>query len=405
MLKGKKIILGITGSIAAYKAAYLLRLLKKEEAEVQVLITPAGKEFITPATLSALSGLPVLGTFFETKDGTWHSHVNLGLWADAMVIAPASANTLAKMATGICDNLLLTTYLSVRCPVFVAPAMDCDMFQHPASQKNISLLIERGCMVIEPGTGVLASGLHGKGRMEEPEVILEKLREFFSVKDKSKTLEGKRVLVTAGPTVENIDPVRFISNYSSGKTGFAIAEELVKRGAIVDLIAGPVNLEINNKNIIRTNIISADEMYKASVELFPKCDAAILTAAVADFRPNNYSSKKIKNKNDNITIELTANLDIAAKLGEIKKPRQILAGFALETENGEQNAFKKLQTKNFNFIVLNTLSEVNKCFIDDTNKITIIDKENKIQEFTLKHKSEIASDIVDMLEKEFKKYN
>jgi len=403
MLKGKKIILGITGSIAAYKAAYLLRLFKKEEAEVQILITPSGKEFITPATLYALSGRPVLGTFFETNDGTWHSHVDLGLWADVMIIAPATANTLAKMAMGICDNLLLTTYLSVRCPIFIAPAMDSDMFLHPASQNNISLLKERGCTVIEPGTGVLASGLHGKGRMEEPEVIVEKLKDFFKNNEKKKTLEGMRVLVTAGPTFENIDPVRYIGNYSSGKTGFAIAEELAARGAFVELIAGPVNQNIDNKLINRTNVISADNMYKASLEKFPKCNAAILTAAVSDFKPAHYSSQKIKRENNNLIVELKENKDIAAKLGSIKKPNQILVGFALETEKAELNAVKKLKEKNLDFIILNSLSKQNKCFGEDDNKITIIDNENKKQEFPFKCKKEIAIDIVNELENNFDK--
>jgi len=401
MLKGKKIILGITGSIAAYKAAYLLRLLKKEEAEVQVLITPAGKEFITSATLSALSGRPVLGTFFETKDGTWHSHVDLGLWADVMIIAPASANSLAKMAMGICDNLLLTTYLSVRCPVFIAPAMDSDMFLHSATQNNIKLLKERKCIVIEPGTGVLASGLHGKGRMEEPEVIVEKLKDFF--KNKEKTLTGKRILVTSGPTVENIDPVRYISNYSSGKTGFAIAEELAARGAQVDLITGPVNLNIDNELINRYDVISAKQMHNKCLELFKISDGAILTAAVSDFCPVRYSSKKIKKDEDNLTLDLKHTPDIAAKLGKIKKPFQILAGFALETDNAINNAVKKLNEKNLDFIVLNSLSKENKCFGADVNKITIIDNENKKYEFPFKYKKEIAIDIVNVLEENFNK--
>ena len=395
-MKGKKIILGITGSIAAYKAAYLLRLLKKEEAEVQVLITPAGKEFITPATLSALSGRPVLGTFFETKDGTWNSHVDLGLWADAMIIAPASANTMAKMATGTCDNLLLTTYLSARCPVFIAPAMDLDMFSPPATQNNISLLKERGCMIIEPGTGVLASGLHGKGRMEEPEMIVEKLRDFFN---KEKSLAGKRIMIPAGPTYENIDPVRFIGNYSSGKMGFAIAEELANRGATVELIAGPVQLQVANKKLInRTDVVSAHEMYDKSIEIFPTVDAAIMVAAVADYAPAVKSSQKIKRKTKNIQLKLKANPDIAAAMGELKKPSQILAGFALETENAEKNAFKKLLSKGLDFIVLNSLAEQGAGFMVDTNRITIIDKENKKKEFPLKKKSEAAKDVVDTLQ-------
>ena len=428
MLKGKKIILGITGSIAAYKAAYLLRLLIKEGAEVQVLITPAGKEFITPATLSALSGRPVLGTFFETKDGTWHSHVNLGLWADVMLVAPASANTLAKMATGICDNLLLTTYLSLKCPVFIAPAMDLDMFSHPATKHNISLLIERGCKLIEPGTGVLASGLHGKGRMEEPEIIVEKLKDFFSEKENKKPLLGKRIMVTAGPTYENIDPVRFIGNYSSGKTGIALSKELVKRGAIVHLIAAHhistkvevideyKNFGFQNSNsfcenyeevvfeegrVVATTIKSAEEMYQAACRIFPNVDAAIMAAAVADYKPAKYSQNKIKRNGENLTIELVPNPDIAAKMGELKKPEQILIGFALETDNKEANAIKKLNSKNFDFIILNSPDSEDTGFIADTNKITIIHKNNKKQEFTLKSKKEIASDIIDELEKLF----
>ena len=404
-MKGKKIILGITGSIAAYKAAFLLRLLKKEEAEVQVLITPAGKEFITPATLSALSERPVLGTFFETNDGTWHSHVNLGLWADAMIIAPASANTLAKMAMGICDNLLLTTYLSVRCPVFIAPAMDMDMFSHPATQNNLSILEEHGCTIIEPGTGVLASGLHGKGRMEEPELIVEKLRSFFAESEKKKSLYGKRIMVTAGPTYENIDPVRFIGNYSSGKMGFAIAEELAERGATVELISGPVHLSVKNALISRTDVVSAQDMYQKSMDIFPNSDAAIMVAAVADYSPVEESSQKIKRKEGNMILELKANPDIAAKIGELKKPRQVLAGFALETDNAETNAYNKLLSKGLDFIVLNSLSEQGAGFMVDTNRITIIDKENKKREFPLKDKRDVAKDVVDMIEYYINKKN
>ncbi|MDR2928379.1 MAG: bifunctional phosphopantothenoylcysteine decarboxylase/phosphopantothenate--cysteine ligase CoaBC [Cytophagaceae bacterium] len=405
MLKGKKIILGITGSIAAYKAAFLLRLLVKEEAEVQVLITNAGKEFITPATLSALSGRPVLGTFFETGDGTWHSHVDLGTWADAMIIAPASANTLAKMTAGVCDNLLLTTYLSARCPVFIAPAMDLDMFSHPATQSNITLLEKHGCMIIEPATGVLASGLHGKGRMEEPEAIVEKIRKYYLDLETRPRLDGKRVLVTAGPTYEKIDPVRYIGNYSSGKMGFAIAERLAARGAIVDLIAGPVQLSVKNENINRINIVSARAMFEKSTELFPLCDGAIMTAAVADYAPAKISPKKIKRKSENITLKLKANPDIAAKMGEIKRDNQVLCGFALETDNEEENAIVKLKKKKFDFIVLNSLVEKGAGFMSDTNRITIIDTDNKKQVFPLKSKKDVADDVIDffaasMLKKE-----
>lgn len=398
MLQGKKVILGITGSIAAYKAAFLLRLLVKEGAEVQVLITSAGKEFITPVTLSALSGRPVLGDFFENRDGTWHSHVDLGLWADVMLIAPASANTIAKMAHGICDNLLLTTYLSAKCPVFIAPAMDLDMFAHPSTQNNIEILRGWGCHVIEPGTGVLASGLHGKGRMEEPDAIMKQLHTFFATLDKKKSLTGKRFMITAGPTHEAIDPVRFIGNYSSGKMGFAIAEELAMRGAMVDLIAGPVQMSINNPKINRYNVVSASEMYQKASELFPLTDGAIMAAAVSDFSPVKTASQKIKRTGDNLSIELKANPDIAKSMGVIKKKDQILVGFALETENEEINALAKLKSKNLDFIVLNSLASPDSGFMVDTNRITIIDRENKKVEFPLKSKREVASDIVDYLE-------
>lgn len=401
MLQGKKIILGITGSIAAYKAAFLLRLLMKEGAEVQVIITPAGKEFITPVTLSALSGKPVLGTFFENRDGTWHSHVDLGLWADLMLIAPASANTLAKMANGICDNLLLTTYLSAKCPVVIAPAMDLDMFAHPATQKNIEILSNWGCKVIEPGTGVLASGLHGKGRMEEPEAIVEQLKAFFTAEEKKKSFAGKRIMITAGPTHEAIDPVRFIGNYSSGKMGFAIAEELALRGAVVDLIAGPVQLTTHHANIRRYDVVSAMEMYQKASELFPRTNGAVMAAAVADFTPVEKAEQKIKRAGDSFTLEMKANPDIARAMGQMKQPGQVLAGFALETDNAEANAAGKLQSKNLDFIVLNSLADPGSGFMVDTNRITILDRENKKMEFPLKSKREVASDIVDYLEQCF----
>ncbi|WP_026475297.1 bifunctional phosphopantothenoylcysteine decarboxylase/phosphopantothenate--cysteine ligase CoaBC [Alkaliflexus imshenetskii] len=400
MLEGKKIILGITGSIAAYKAAFLLRLLIKEGAEVQVIITPAGKEFITPVTLSALSNRPVLGAFFENRDGTWHSHVDLGLWADAFVIAPATANTMGKMVTGICDNLLVTTYLSARCPVFIAPAMDLDMFQHPSTIQNIKTLQEWGCHVIEPGTGALASGLSGKGRMEEPEVIVEKLKTFFSDSIKKKTLTGKRVMVTAGPTYESIDPVRFIGNYSSGKMGFAIVEELAARGAQVDLIAGPVHVELSGSVLInRVDVKSARQMYEACCNSFPYCDAAIMAAAVSDYAPAGYHTSKIKRSGENLRIELVANPDIAKEMGQMKRDGQILAGFALETDNEEANAGKKLISKNLDFIVLNSLAQAGAGFMTDTNRITILNRENKKEEFALKSKRDVAVDIVDYLEK------
>jgi phosphopantothenoylcysteine decarboxylase / phosphopantothenate---cysteine ligase len=397
MLNGKKIILGITGSIAAYKAAFLLRLLMKEGAEVQVVITSAGKEFITPVTLSALSGRPVLGEFFEHRDGTWHSHVDLGLWADLMLIAPASANTMGKMVAGICDNLLLTTYLSARCPVFIAPAMDLDMFQHPSTIHNIEVLQRWGCKIIEPGTGVLASGLSGKGRMEEPEAILEILNDFFAQQEKGIELAEKKVMITAGPTYELIDPVRFIGNYSSGKMGFAIAEELAERGASVDLICGPVQLETVHPGIRRIDVVSAREMYEQSLKLFPESDIAVFTAAVSDYAPVKQETVKIKRNSENMKIELKANPDIAATLGQSKRPDQILVGFALETDNEEENAAAKLKAKNLDFIVLNSLADKGAGFIGDTNRITIIDSENKKTDFPLKSKKEVAVDIADYL--------
>ncbi len=397
MLSGKKIILGVTGSIAAYKSALLLRLLVKAGAEVQVIITAAGKEFITPVTLSALSGRPVLGSFFESRDGTWHSHVDLGLWADLFVIAPASANTMGKMVTGICDNLLITTYLSARCPVFVAPAMDLDMFQHPTTIRNMQTLASWGCHIIEPGTGDLASGLSGKGRMEEPEVILEKIKDFFTENPQQKKLAGKRVMVTAGPTHEAIDPVRFVGNHSSGKMGISISEALANQGAIVDLVAGPINIEVTHPNIKRYNVVSAQQMYDQCVELFPNADAAIMSAAVSDYTPSNPAPSKIKRDSDNWTIEMKANPDIAAQMGKMKKENQVLVGFALETDNEEVNATKKLKRKNLDFIVLNSLKVPGAGFATDTNKITIINNQNKKTDFPLKNKKEVANDIINYL--------
>jgi len=393
-LEGKKIILGITGSIAAYKAAILLRLLVKEGAEVQVVITAAGKEFITQVTLSALSGKPVISEFFGTIDGTWHSHVDLGLWADAMIVAPATASTIAKMANGVADNMLITTYMSAKCPVFVAPAMDLDMFAHPATQKNIDTLKYFGNFIIEPGEGELASGLEGKGRMEEPENILEILVDSFNRKKK---LLNKTILVTAGPTFEKIDPVRFIGNYSSGKMGYAIAEELASQGADVVLISGPVSVSIKNNQIKVISVESAEEMYNESVQRFPSCNAAIMSAAVADFTPVSPENKKTKRGKNNWNIELKPTKDIAAALGEIKKNDQVLAGFALETNNEETNAKLKLHKKNLDFIVLNSLKDPGAGFRGDTNKITIIDKNNNHQSFKLKSKKEVAVDIVEKL--------
>ena len=398
MLKGKKIILGVTGSIAAYKAAIILRLLVKQGADVQVLITAAGKEFITPLTLSALSGKPVLSEFFGTKDGSWHSHVDLGLWADAMLIAPATAASMGKMVNGIADNLLITTYLSARCKVFIAPAMDLDMFQHPSTAKNIEILAGRGCEIIEPGTGELASGLSGKGRMEEPEAIVGQFESYFALSDKSKPLSGKRLLVTAGPTYEAIDPVRFVGNYSSGKMGFAIAGELARRGAYVDLISGPVHITVSHPLINRIDVNSAIEMYNECVARFPSSDGAVMSAAVSDFRPQEVAEYKIKRSGDNMLLNLVPNPDIAAELGKMKRPNQLLVGFALETNNEVANAQKKLESKNLDFIVLNSLAEKGAGFMSDTNKISIISRKNKIDEFPLKAKALVAGDIVDYME-------
>ena len=399
MLKGKKIILGITGSIAAYKAAYLTRLLIKEGAEVQVILTPAGSEFITPVTMSALSGKPVLSTFFKSNDGSWNSHVDLGLWADAMIIAPATANTLGKMVTGICDNFLLTTYLSVRCPVFIAPAMDLDMFMHPSTIKNIATLKSWGCNVIEPGTGFLASGLEGKGRMEEPEIIVEKLNSHFSRLHNRETLKGKRVMVTLGPTNEPIDPVRFISNYSSGKMGFALVNELAARGAEVKVVAGTVQLhQQENPLIERFDVKSAREMLDHCKDIFPTCHVAIMAAAVCDYAPADYQPSKIKRAEKELVLKLMPNPDIAAEMGKIKKPGQLLAGFALETDNAIENASKKLTAKNLDFIVVNSLSNPGSGFMTDTNQVTILNRRHEASEFGLKTKNEVAADIVDYIE-------
>lgn len=394
MLKGKKIILGITGSIAAYKACYIIRGLIKQGAEVQVVITPAGKEFITPITLSALTSKPVISEFFAQRDGTWNSHVDLGLWADAVLIAPATASTIGKMANGIADNMLITTYLSAKAPVFVAPAMDLDMFAHPATQKNLDILRSYGNHIIEPGTGELASHLVGKGRMEEPENIIRVLDEFFASSDE---LSGKKVMITAGPTYEKIDPVRFIGNYSSGKMGFALAEECARRGAQVTLITGPVQLKTQHSGIIRVDVESAEEMYKAAQAHFPDADAGILCAAVADYRPATVADKKIKReKEEELTLHLRATQDIAASLGAIKRKQQCLVGFALETNNEQQNAEGKLERKNFDFIVLNSLNDAGAGFRHDTNKISIIDRKGR-EDYPLKPKQEVAQDIINHL--------
>lgn len=395
MLKGKHIILGITGSIAAYKAAYIIRGLVKKGAEVQVVITPAGKEFITPITLSALSSNPVISEFFSNRDGSWHSHVDLGLWADAMLIAPATASTIGKMANGIADNMLVTTYLSCKAPVFVAPAMDLDMFAHPTTQQNLDRLRSFGNRIIEPGTGELASHLVGKGRMEEPDKIIETLEAFFA---ESAVLSGKKVLITAGPTYEKIDPVRFIGNYSSGKMGFALAEACARRGADVTLVAGPVSLEVHHPNIRRIDVESAQQMYDAAMTAFPESDAAILCAAVADYRPEIQAAEKIKReKEGDLTLRLVANKDIAASLGAIKKENQVLVGFALETNDEAQHATDKLKRKNLDFIVLNSLRDAGAGFRCDTNKVSILTQAGEISEYPLKNKQEVAADIVDKL--------
>lgn len=395
MLKGKHIILGITGSIAAYKAAYLIRGLVKRGAEVQVVITPAGKEFITPLTLATLSSHPVISEFFSNRDGTWNSHVDLGLWADAMLIAPATASTIGKMANGIADNMLVTTYLSCKAPVFVAPAMDLDMFAHPTMRRNLERLRSFGNRIIEPAEGELASHLVGKGRMEEPDRIIEVLSDFFETR---KDLAGKKVLITAGPTYERLDPVRFIGNYSSGKMGFALAEVCAERGAEVTLVAGPVALGISNPAIRRIDVESAKEMYQAAREAFPDSDAAILCAAVADYRPEQVAERKIKREEKGeMTLRLVPNQDIAASLGAMKREGQILVGFALETDDEVSHAESKLRRKNFDFIVLNSLRDPGAGFRCDTNKIAILDNAGTRTSFPLKSKREVASDIVDRL--------
>lgn len=393
MLEGKKIVLGITGSIAAYKACILIRGLIKKGAEVQVVITPAGKEFITPITLSALTSKPVISEFFSQRDGTWHSHVDLGLWADAMVIAPATASTIGKMANGIADNMLITTYLSMKAPVFIAPAMDLDMYAHPSTQKNLQTLQSYGNHIIEPGTGFLASHLEGKGRMEEPERIIEVLEDFFTQKTE---LSGKRVMITAGPTYEKIDPVRFIGNYSSGKMGIALAQECARRGAVVDLICGPVSIKADGRNINRVDVESAEQMYNEAVEHFRNADIAILCAAVADFTPTSVADNKIKRKGDSLVLELKPTQDIARQLGKQKKEGQLMVGFALETNDEESNAKEKLERKNLDFIVMNSLQDQGAGFRHDTNKISIIDA-NGTTSFPLKDKKAVAVDIINHL--------
>lgn len=397
MLKGKKIVLGITGSIAAYKACLLIRQLIKRGAEVQVVITPAGKEFITPITLSALTHKPVISEFFSQRDGTWNSHVDLGLWADAMVVAPCTASTLGKMAHGIADNMLITTYLSMKAPVFIAPAMDLDMYRHPSTQANMKTLLSYGNHIIEPESGFLASGLEGKGRMEEPEVIADRLDQFFSENSQPSPIAGKKVVITAGPTYEKIDPVRFIGNYSSGKMGFAIAEECLRRGADVTLVAGPVSLTCSS-GIRRLDVESCQDMYDATTSEFADADVAILAAAVADFRPALVADRKIKRGKDDMVITLCPTHDIAAALGASKKAGQTLVAFALETNDEEANAMRKLEKKNADFVVLNSMRNEGTCFRTDQNQIEIVSRDGKTS-YEKKSKADTASDIVDYLEK------
>lgn len=392
MLKGKKIVLGITGSIAAYKSCLIIRALIKHGAEVQVVITPSGKEFITPITLSALTHKPVISEFFSQRDGTWHSHVVLGLWADAMLIAPCTASTLGKMARGVADNMLITTYLSMKAPVFIAPAMDLDMFQHPSTQANLQQLKSYGNHIIEPASGFLASGLEGKGRMEEPERIVEQLDKFFN---STADLQGKHIMITAGPTYEKIDPVRFIGNYSSGKMGYALAEECYRRGAEVTLISGPVSLSCS-EGIKRIDVESCKEMYEQTTKAFPQQNAAILCAAVADFKPENVAETKIKREKDDLFLRLKPTQDISSTLGKMKTSDQRIIAFALETNDEEQNAKHKLEKKNADFIVMNSTRNPGTTFQSDENQITIIHKEGK-KEYAKKPKTDVAKDIVDEL--------
>lgn len=394
MLKDKNIILGVTGGIAAYKAAHLTRLFIKAGANVKIIMTQHAKEFITPLTLATLSKNPILVDFYNPENGDWNSHVDLGLWADAFIIAPATANSMGKMANAVADNLLITTYLSARCPVFLAPTMDLDMYLHPANQKNMEVLKSYGNYMIEPESGELASGLFGKGRMAEPETIFEFLKDFFAKKN---DFEGKNVLITAGPTHEKIDPVRFIGNYSSGKMGFAIAEELAARGANIILVSGPTNLNIVNKNITRINITSAQEMHDVCLQHFKTSDISIMSAAVADYTVSEIAKNKIKKESSELNLELKKTKDIAKTLGKIKEKNQILIGFALETNNEELNAKEKLKKKNFDFIVLNSMNDKGAGFQTDTNKITIYTRNNETKTFSLKTKKEVAIDIANEL--------
>lgn len=392
-LQGKKIVLGITGSIAAYKSCLIIRSLVRRGAEVQVVVTPSGKEFITPLTLATLSQHPVISDFFSQRDGTWHSHVELGLWADAMIVAPCTASTMGKMAHGIADNMLVTTYLAMRAPVFIAPAMDLDMYRHPSTQANMAILRSFGNHIIAPESGFLASGLEGKGRMEEPERIVEAVAQ--SLCGTTVRPAAKKVLITAGPTYEKIDPVRFVGNYSSGKMGFALAEECLRRGFEVFLVAGPVSLSCSPA-IHRFDVESCQQMYDESVRLFPQMDAAILSAAVADFRPGQVAATKIKREGDELILRLQPTQDIAAQLGRMKTKAQRLVVFALETNDEEANAKGKLERKNADFVVLNSTRNEGTTFRGDENQISIISRQGQ-KDYDKKPKTEVARDIVDEL--------
>jgi phosphopantothenoylcysteine decarboxylase/phosphopantothenate--cysteine ligase len=395
MLKGKKILIGVTASIAAYKVAYLVRILKKENAEVKVVMTPSAFDFIPPLTLSVLSGNPVLSAFSNKEDGTWNNHVDLALWADVMVVAPASANTLSKMANGACDNLLMAVYLSAKCPVLFAPAMDLDMYKHPATQGNIEKLKSFGNVMIQPGYGELASGLIGEGRMAEPEEIAEHIKSVLT----EKKLKGKKALVNAGPTYEAIDPVRFIGNHSSGKMGVAIAEELARNGAEVTLVIGPSDITTKVPGIKRVDVVSAEEMYEQCSAVFKNCDIAVMAAAVADYAPVQKAAQKIKKKENEFSLSLTKTKDVLLHLGSVKTVQQVLVGFALETENEIENAKEKVKRKNADFIVLNSLNAENKGFGVDSNTVVFVDNNSSLESFESKSKKEVASDIVHKIAK------
>jgi phosphopantothenoylcysteine decarboxylase / phosphopantothenate---cysteine ligase len=397
MLKGRNILIGVTGGIAAYKTATIIRLLVKEGAEIKVIMTEHAREFITPLTLSTLSRNPVLSEFFTPESGDWNSHVDLGLWANLFLIAPATANSIAKMANGMADNLLLTTYLSARCPVFVAPSMDMDMLKHPSTTINIETLRAFGNTILEPDSGELASGLSGKGRMAEPEEIVKEIKSFFAKKKSNNPLRGKKILINAGPTREAIDPVRYLSNHSTGKMGIALADAAAELGADVDLVLGPVNILPAQKSVTVINVTTAESMSKECVDRFSDCDIAILAAAVADFTPVEVKEEKIKKNGGEMVLRLKSTEDIAATLGKMKKPSQILAGFALETNNGLINAGEKLKRKNLDLIVLNNPKEEGAGFGHDTNRITIIDRNNNIDKFELKSKEEAAKDILNKI--------